>query len=307
MMAAVEDVCPEKKGVFSQISLSASTIARGVGEMAYVRSTLRERCQGVRYFSLALDESTDVKDTVQLAIFFRGVTDNLDVVEEFLQLVPLKGTTTGADVLCAVLKCVDEMGLDLAKLSAVTTDGAPAMVNSTKGFASLLTKHCRDMGHQQDIVRFHCIVHQEACVPSSGRDLLADAKAEYGDLVYFCDLRWLSRGSMLKRVFDLRKQLSEFLSSKGAEFPQFEDAAWVADLAFLADLTTHQNNLSLQLQGRDILVPDMMSKVHAFEMKLKLWESQLEKEDFTRTSPSSRSWRQLSPPAQTNTWTSLGT
>ncbi|KAG0719802.1 General transcription factor II-I repeat domain-containing protein 2 [Chionoecetes opilio] len=124
-----------------------------------VLSTLRERCQGVRYFSLALDESTDVKDTAQLVIFFRGVTDNLDVVEEFLQLVPLKGTTTGADVLCAVLKCVDEMGLDLAKLSAVTTDGAPAMVGSTKGFASLLTKHCRDLGHQQDIVRFHCIVH----------------------------------------------------------------------------------------------------------------------------------------------------
>ena len=43
-----------------------------------------------RCFSLALDESTDTKDTVQLAIFIRGVTADLNVCEEFLQLVPLR-------------------------------------------------------------------------------------------------------------------------------------------------------------------------------------------------------------------------
>ena len=35
--------------------------------------------------------------------------------EEFVQLVPLKGTTTGADMLKAVLSCLEENKLDLEK------------------------------------------------------------------------------------------------------------------------------------------------------------------------------------------------
>ena len=47
-----------------------------------------------------------MKDTAQLAIFIRGVTAALHVYEEFLQLVPFYGTTTGQDIFNAVLQCV---------------------------------------------------------------------------------------------------------------------------------------------------------------------------------------------------------
>ena len=46
------------------------------------------------FFSNALDESTDLSNTAQLAIFIRGVDDDFNVTEELLELVPKKGTTT---------------------------------------------------------------------------------------------------------------------------------------------------------------------------------------------------------------------
>jgi len=44
---------------------------------------------------LSVDESTDITNTAQLAIFILGVFDNFDVTEELLDLIPMADTTTG--------------------------------------------------------------------------------------------------------------------------------------------------------------------------------------------------------------------
>jgi len=46
-------------------------------------------------FSVALDESTDISDTAQLVIYIRGVDKELNVTEDFLDLVAMTDTTTG--------------------------------------------------------------------------------------------------------------------------------------------------------------------------------------------------------------------
>ena len=46
-------------------------------------------------FNLALDESTDISDTVELAICIRIVTVGLDVVKKYLDMASLSSTTTG--------------------------------------------------------------------------------------------------------------------------------------------------------------------------------------------------------------------
>ena len=78
-------------------------------------------------FSLALDESTDIVDTAQLAIFIRGVDSTLAVTEQMLSLQSMKDTTTGADILREVKHVIEEHQLDLSKLVSIATDGAPAM------------------------------------------------------------------------------------------------------------------------------------------------------------------------------------
>ena len=95
---------------------------------------------------------------------------------------------------------------------------------------------------------------------------LQEFSVTYGDLLYYCEVRWLSSGRMLERLYNLRKEVSAFLCSKGADFPEFNDPGWLCDLAFLTDITPHLNDLNVQLQGKDILVPDMADEVglHTF-------------------------------------------
>ena len=50
------------------------------------------------YFSLALDESTDVRDVSQLLVFVRSIDSQFNVSEELLGLLPLFTTTKGSDI-----------------------------------------------------------------------------------------------------------------------------------------------------------------------------------------------------------------
>ena len=77
------------------------------------------------------------------------------------------GKTTGEDILNGFYRVVKEMSLDLHKLISVTTDGAPAMVGSKKGFVTLLDKQLKSDGFNQDLLEFHYIIHQEALCAKS--------------------------------------------------------------------------------------------------------------------------------------------
>lgn len=54
-------------------------------------STLKNLLPKLKFYSLALDESTDLTDTVQIAIF-NGIYEAFNVAEELAPLYPLKGT-----------------------------------------------------------------------------------------------------------------------------------------------------------------------------------------------------------------------
>ena len=74
-MSIVTSVCPEHRAAFESVSLSSRTVRRRIEEMSDdVASATQSRCHELAFYSLALDESTDVKDISQLAIFIRGVT-----------------------------------------------------------------------------------------------------------------------------------------------------------------------------------------------------------------------------------------
>ncbi|XP_055490979.1 general transcription factor II-I repeat domain-containing protein 2A-like [Leucoraja erinacea] len=304
LMAVVEILCPEKKVSFSNVNLSARTVARRIEEMsADVKSCLKDYCRNFQFFSIALDQSTDTKNTAQLAVFVRGVTSDFDTVEEFVQLEHMKGAAIGVDILVALLKCTTDMELDLSKLVCVATDGTPAMVREKKGAVAMLESHMEGLEINHEIKKMHCLIHHEALFAKSSnvkdvmevvvravnlllsrglnhrqfQQLFSEAEAQYGDLLYFCDVRLLSRGAMLEKVYALREEIATFLEGKNVSASEFRDPKWLSSLAFLVDLTAHLNNLNSQLQGRNQLVHDMCGHIVAFETKLRLWECQLEK------------------------------
>uniref|UniRef100_A0A3B1JWU0 HAT C-terminal dimerisation domain-containing protein n=1 Tax=Astyanax mexicanus TaxID=7994 RepID=A0A3B1JWU0_ASTMX len=229
MLEACDVICPEAKDAFKNISLSRTTIQRRIQVK-------------VTYFSAALDESTDNTDTAQLSIFIRGVTGTCQVYQELAALVPLYGRTTGFEIFNAFKTAVENLNLPWSKLSAVTTDGAPSMVGETNGFIGHLKRH---LGPDQaaELKHYHCIIHQEALcgkhlqfkeimdfVVSAvnfirARSLnhrefqyfLEDISAAYGDVIYHTEVRWLSRGNVLKRFFALRNEIKLFLEQKGKD------------------------------------------------------------------------------------------
>lgn len=53
--------------------------------------------------------------------------------------------------------------------------------------------------------------------------------------MYFTEVRWLSRGNVLKRFFELRAEVKRFVEDGRMDVPEFGESKWVMDLAFLVD------------------------------------------------------------------------
>lgn len=84
--------------------------------------------------------------------------------------------------------------------------------------------------------------------------LLEELDAQYGNLLYYTKVRWLSRGMVLKRFFELRKEIDLFISSKGKSLLQLTSEDWIKDLAFLGDITNHLNIFNTSLQRHSQVV-----------------------------------------------------
>jgi hypothetical protein len=99
------------------------------------------------------------------------------------------------------------------------------------------------------------------------QNFLNSVDSELEDIVYYTEIRWLSRGKMLKRVFDLKDEIQTFVAEKRKPIPEFKDAERMCDFAFLVYITSQLNELNYD-------------QVKAFETELRLWESQIKNKNF---------------------------
>ncbi|KAI5152557.1 hypothetical protein ENBRE01_2918, partial [Enteropsectra breve] len=58
------------------------------------------------------------------------------------------------------------------------------------------------------------------------RNFLLEIDAEYPDLPYHTAVRWLSKGKVLKRFFELRAEIDIFLKEKNNSQPLLSDNEW---------------------------------------------------------------------------------
>ncbi|XP_069971521.1 general transcription factor II-I repeat domain-containing protein 2 [Penaeus vannamei] len=205
-----------------------------------------------------LDESTDVQDTAQLLIFIRGISANFEMCEELAALQSLKGTTTGEDIFGKVYQTMEELDLDWSKLASITTDGASSMV-----VVSCI-----------NFIRAKGLKHRQF------QEFLSELESAHGDVLYYTEVRWLSRGRVLRRFYELLLEINAFLHSQNKTVPELIDPEWKWHLAFLTDMTEMLNSFNLQLQGQGKLICDMYSHIKAFEVKLELLLGQVKKHSF---------------------------
>ncbi|XP_067943372.1 general transcription factor II-I repeat domain-containing protein 2-like [Watersipora subatra] len=306
MVIVCDIVCPDKKQEFLNVSLSRNTVAERVCELSTnLHKQLIKKGKDFIAYSLAVDESSDTSDTAQLSIFIRGVDSSLCVTEELLGLKSIHGTTTGKDIFEEVSKCMTEMSLPWDKLVGLTTDGAPAMCGQKSGLVGRIQEKMREENAGKLTV-YHCIIHQEALcgkalqmehimssikgvvnfIRAKGlnhrqfKSFLEELDSEYRDVPYHTEVRWLSRGKVLNRCFELREEICQFMENKGKDTTELRDEKFLCELAFLSDIVSHLNVLNLQLQGRGHVITDMYPAVRAFKTKLHLWKTQMVQGNF---------------------------
>lgn len=88
--------------------------------------------------------------------------------------------------------------------------------------------------------------------------LLSDRNISHS-LPYQAEVRWLSRGAVLSRFFDLREEIRQFMEKKLKPVLELQSREWLQDFAFLVDITEHLKNLSKMLQGRKNVVTQFSS------------------------------------------------
>lgn len=102
-MISVEEICPEKLSLFNAISLSVNIFARRTEDLGknFVRQ-LKGACKDFEWFSIAMDESTDVTDSAQVLLFIRGVNSKLNITQELTNVHSMENNVTGVEIFAKV-------------------------------------------------------------------------------------------------------------------------------------------------------------------------------------------------------------
>uniref|UniRef100_A0A2K6LNT3 SPIN-DOC-like zinc-finger domain-containing protein n=1 Tax=Rhinopithecus bieti TaxID=61621 RepID=A0A2K6LNT3_RHIBE len=302
LLGSSDTECPEQKQVLANASPTQKSPVQPVEDLAgNLWEKLREKIRSFVAYSIAIDEITDINNTTQLAIFIRGVDENFDVSEELLDTVPMTGTKSGNEVFSRVEKSLKKFCIDWSKLVSVASTGTPAMVDANNGLVTKLKSRVATFCKGAELKSLCCIIHPESlCAQKLKMDhvmdvvvnsvnwicsrglnhsefttLLYELDSQYGSLLYYTEIKWLSRGLVLKRFFESLEEIDSFMSSRGKPLPQLSSIDWIRDLAFLVDMTMHLNTLNISLQGHSQIVTQMYDLIRAFLAKLCLWETHL--------------------------------
>lgn len=205
-------------------------------------------------------------------------------IEEILFCKALESRTTGKEIFQVLDEYINSNGLDWSRCVGVCSDGAAAMTGKNSGVTALIKQKAPNAAFT------HCMLHREALVAKRLDDelnqvlpdvihvvnlikarplkhrlfaiLCKEMGARFDGLLLHSNVRWLSRGAVLNRVYELRREVAEFLLSEKHQLAdRFSNEAWILKLAYMADIFCHLNVLNQSMQGRDTYIVHMQDKV----------------------------------------------
>lgn len=207
------------------IPLSNSTISRRIQDMSDdIEETVVSRIKNSNYFAIQVDESTDVTKCAVLLVIGRYVYKN-EMEENLLLCYPLPETTKGADIFDAINGYFVENDISWDKCCGLSTDGAKSMSGCFIGLRACVKEvaphvtwtHC--CIHRQSLackglppdfksvldeaVKIVNVIKSKALNSRLFKSLCEDMDSIHLNLLYHTEVRWLSRGKVLERLFEL--------------------------------------------------------------------------------------------------------
>uniref|UniRef100_A0A8C3HDY0 Uncharacterized protein n=1 Tax=Chrysemys picta bellii TaxID=8478 RepID=A0A8C3HDY0_CHRPI len=271
------------------VPLSNNTLSQRINDMSNnIETTIVHRVKNSPYYAIQLDESTDVANLAILLLFVRYVNEGM-VEEDLLFCRPLEERTTGEDIFNLTNAYFQEKEIDWSRCLGICTYGATSMTGKYTGFVArtkkvaskvswthcsihiqaLTTKHMLE-GLKEMLVKAVKMVNFIKSWPTNSRifHVLCEEMGSIHDcLLTHTEVRWLSQGKILVRLFELRTKILVFFNSHPFHLAScMENNVWLQSLAYLADIFSRINDLNLSLQGLNITVFN----------KLQFWGSCLE-------------------------------
>ena len=75
----------------------------------------------------------------------------------------------------------------------------------------------------------------------SFKKLLEDLNADYHNLIYYYEVRSMSRSDMLTHFYLLRNEVCQFMNMQGIPVAGLSDSGWLCDLAVMVDISIFLN------------------------------------------------------------------
>lgn len=309
------------------IPMSDNTICRRIADMSKdVQKQLCSQLKNADFFCLQFDESTDIAGQAILTGFVRYPHEN-QITESIFCCCALPERTTGEQIFFAIDDKMKDMELEWTSVIGICTDGAAAMTGKMKGLA----KRISDVANT-DFESNHCILHRETLAskslpkelsatltsavkminnikmkPLQSRifaKICAESESEHDSLLLHTEVRWLSRGRAVDRLYELRCELTQYFEEYMApilekrkkmkpseqkmivKLPEevfldhLRDEKWVANLAYLVDVFNSLNALNASIQGKDSNCFKLNDKIDGFKRKMDLWKEDVANENF---------------------------
>ncbi|XP_063659565.1 zinc finger MYM-type protein 6 isoform X5 [Pan troglodytes] len=288
------------------IPLSNVTIQHRIDELsADIEDQLIQKVRESKWFALQIDESSEISNITLLLCYIRFIDyDCRDVKEELLFCIEMPTQITGFEIFELINKYIDSKSLNWKHCVGLCTDGAASMTGRYSGLKAKIQEVAMNTA-----AFTHCFIHRERLVaeklsPCLHKILLQSAQilsfiksnalnsrmltilceemgSEHVSLPLHAEVRWISRGRMLKRLFELRHEIEIFLSQKHSDLAKyFHDEEWVGKLAYLSDIFSLINELNLSLQGTLTTFFNLCNKIDVFKRKLKMWLKRTQENDY---------------------------
>ena len=133
-------------------------------------------------------------------------------------------------------------------------------------------------GTLKDVIQVVNSIKRSAKSTRCFQKLCQDLGSEHVQVLYHAEVRWLSRGKVLSRFYELRAEIASFLAQNNAPLAQlFSSDVWLAHVAYLSDVFEQLNTLNVSMQGKGHNIFEQYDKINAFKKKISVWVSHVSK------------------------------